>query len=160
MHYNYVCYETGCPRPCPTRHARLTQLADFLERPLPGPFDMGTWGIHEGDHPPEEQDYCGTTACVLGWAATIREFRAAGLFMHWMRDASGLVVGRTLHFAEVRYGGRAGVPAGAYFFHLTEDEADDVFLGTHRELPQIVVLLRALAECTPPEPPDMAVAPW
>src|SRR5688572_29906761 len=78
---------------------RLTKLADYMEK-LPKSaakhFDMGAWFSHRGDHDHAigrwvERDtlnYCGTTACALGWAATVPAFRRAGLVVEAMQLAS------------------------------------------------------------------------
>lgn len=72
---------------------RLTKLIEFMET-LPKEaeqhFDMGDWVRHRGaghDHGLQEGvevkkchlEACGTTACALGWAATMPYFRRAGL---------------------------------------------------------------------------------
>src|SRR5205814_9898311 len=55
------------------RRRRLGILARFLAKlPKGGKFDMSLWGNHpESDHAPAASHACGTTACVLGWAAMI-----------------------------------------------------------------------------------------
>lgn len=70
--------------------ARLMKLVKFMES-LPKSaekhFNMAAWFAHDGDH---ELKYgrrvtrtllkdCGTTACALGWAATIPYFKRLGL---------------------------------------------------------------------------------
>lgn len=52
---------------------KLLLLADCLEK-YEGKFDMRFWGMHEGDHPPEEDNYCGTAVCAMGLAAILPEF--------------------------------------------------------------------------------------
>jgi len=57
---------------------RLLLLADFLATKVPE--DRWDYETIVGDDWKGEQDLsCGTTACALGWAATIPELRAAGM---------------------------------------------------------------------------------
>lgn len=77
----------------PIATRRLTRLIKFMES-LPESaakhFDMQSWFAHEGenDHPqlqtgkdvPEGAlELCGTTACAMGWAATMPYFKRLGL---------------------------------------------------------------------------------
>lgn len=56
---------------------RLLELADLLEHLPDNRFDYNHW---VGDDWGDAQDLsCGTTACALGWAATIPKLRAVGL---------------------------------------------------------------------------------
>lgn len=56
---------------------RLLVLAEFLEKLPMARFDYQSW---VGNDWKGKQDLsCGTTACALGWAATMPEFRALGL---------------------------------------------------------------------------------
>lgn len=62
-----------------TFKARLLRLADFLDTLEPARFDFNRWvGLSWGG---KEDLSCGTTACGLGWATTIPEFRELGLRM-------------------------------------------------------------------------------
>lgn len=74
-----------------TAKRRLTVLIAFMSK-LPKAaaehFDMGTWHEHTGYHehvkagePIKKNDLlsCGTSACALGWAATVPSFQKAGL---------------------------------------------------------------------------------
>lgn len=85
---------------------RITKLADFMES-LPEEaaqhFDMETWFRHGGenhDHglkrgceiTSKHLSLCGTTACALGWAATVPAFRKAGLAMKFRENSSGVSV--------------------------------------------------------------------
>jgi hypothetical protein len=69
---------------------RLTKLADYLDslpRSQRKHFDMRKWFSHTGNHEheigehvkPGALKHCGTTACALGWAATVPSFYKAGL---------------------------------------------------------------------------------
>lgn len=60
-----------------TSNRRLLKLADFLDKLPPERFDYSSW---VGDDWGGRQDLsCGTTACALGWATTMPEFRRLGL---------------------------------------------------------------------------------
>ncbi len=66
---------------------RLMALRTYLlNLPAGAVFDMNTWGA-ANDEPTE--DYCGTAACALGWAATMPEFKAMGLSLCWEKRPSG-----------------------------------------------------------------------
>ncbi len=56
---------------------RLLLLADFLDKLPPERFNYAAWVGH--DWKEMEDLSCGTTACALGWAATMPEFRKLGL---------------------------------------------------------------------------------
>jgi len=70
---------------------RLTKLADYMDglpREANKHFYMGDWFIHGGEHQHRfskraitrrDLEFCGTSACAMGWAATIPAFRKAGL---------------------------------------------------------------------------------
>lgn len=49
-------------------------------------IDMDTWGVHRGAHPPEEQNFCGTTACALGYLALQPEMQKLGMQASWSND--------------------------------------------------------------------------
>lgn len=59
-------------------HARrLLKLADFLKKLPVKRFDYTSWVGVDWEGAPDLS--CGTTACALGWATTIPEFRRLGL---------------------------------------------------------------------------------
>jgi hypothetical protein len=67
---------------------RLLKLADFLDTVPNSRFNIWSWTSHasgEGDTSTAvkalgvARHHCGTTACAVGWACTIPEFKAAGL---------------------------------------------------------------------------------
>ena len=70
---------------------RLTKLADYLDSLPPkasNHFRMLHWFRHSGkdDHPfnangitKRDLNFCGTSACAIGWAGTLPYFRRAGL---------------------------------------------------------------------------------
>lgn len=105
-------------------HERLLHLADFLEKLPPGRFNYHHW---VGDDWKGHQDLsCGTTACALGWAATMPEFRKLGLQLSWSPDRLNrplvkLETDQTARFWE------SPVNAAMEVFGLTSDEVGYLF---------------------------------
>lgn len=68
---------------------RLLKLARFLERLPPKRFNYNTYvgADWKGD-----AKLCGTTACAIGWATTIPEFRKLGLRLDNYGDPYGCSV--------------------------------------------------------------------
>ena len=104
---------------------RLEKLHAFLGTVKPKKFFFGSWATDQNDiYRKPDLNVCGTTACALGWAASMPEFRKRGLKMHW--DG---------HWEEAypvlkdKYGEEhTGEDAGAEFFGLSYDEADELFI--------------------------------
>lgn len=95
-----------------TSNRRLLKLADFLEKLPRKRFD---YGVFVGPDWEGAQDLsCGTTACALGWAAAMPEFRRLGL--HFSKYGDGVILGDLSDFA-----------AGAEIFGLTNNETDFLF---------------------------------
>ena len=64
---------------------RLLKLANFLDKVPVERFNYRHW-YGNGSHDDGCQDLsCGTTACALGWAATMPEFQALGFKVVGMR---------------------------------------------------------------------------
>lgn len=130
---------------------RLLKLANILAkfRPTRGRvFDMHQWGSHPvSNHKPGVKDnWCGTSACALGHAAMDSGFRRAGLGMRWKQ---AYVCAPWQAVITLR-GESPNRPydcylIGAEFFGLTESEAYDVFMGTHRTKTQVIQCLKSLA---------------
>lgn len=95
---------------------RLLKLASFL-RTLPRKrFDYRWW---VGDDWQGGKDLsCGTTACALGWATVIPEFRKKGLKLEFDEWDAG----------KVRFGHREGLRAAEAFFGIHFNEAASLFL--------------------------------
>ncbi len=62
-----------------TQARRLLKLADFLESLPRNRFCLERWVGRGWEGKPDLS--CGTTACALGWATTIPEFRKLGVRM-------------------------------------------------------------------------------
>ncbi len=62
-----------------THKKRLLKLADFLYTLPRNRFDFSTWVGDDWDG--KANLACGTTACALGWATTMPEFRRLGLML-------------------------------------------------------------------------------
>lgn len=95
---------------------RLLRLADFLEGLKPKEFDIDSFVDRPGKD--GRVGSCGTVACACGWAATIPEFRRAGL-----RINQTLVYG--IYF--ITYKGMEDGLAAEEFFGLTYDEFSHLF---------------------------------
>lgn len=89
---------------------RLKTLADFLENLVENgnKFDMGTWF---------RENECGTTACALGWATKIPEFKDAGL-------------GVDPVCSWIEYEGLYNANAAMAFFGLDGSETRSLFYAT------------------------------
>jgi hypothetical protein len=112
---------------------RLTKLAEFMAK-LPKSankhFDMTHWFQHDGLHQHKignvltrkDLQHCGTAACAFGWAATIPEFRKAGL---------------TVKTRAVGDAMRGTISTGpAKFFGLSIDESDALFFAFDIKTPK------------------------
>ena len=104
---------------------RLEKLYNFLGTIKPKKFYWGEWGLNNGycDKTPD-LNACGTTACALGWAGSMPEFRKRGLKLVWdpnWEESNVEFVDKdeNLFFGEI---------AGAEFFGLTIDEAIELFI--------------------------------
>ncbi len=111
-----------------TRLRRLRRLAEIVrEKQAVGTLEMSSFGVHDGDHVPEEDNFCGTRACALGWAALDPAFQAEGLSGVWEESAFGTF------WLRVEYRGWFSTPlffaAGTRFFGLTRNEAAALFSG-------------------------------
>jgi hypothetical protein len=69
-------------------NARLLKLADFLETVPRKHFNYNRWVGDGWDGESTDLVSCGTTACALGWAATMPAFRRLGLRLY--RDPEGM----------------------------------------------------------------------
>jgi hypothetical protein len=86
--------KNGNPRPALEHYnsknrKKLLEAAKFLRElklPKDSKFDLMHFGLHEpknkDDHTPPEKNYCGTTACALGWMAIKNKF---GLEAEWQK---------------------------------------------------------------------------
>lgn len=73
----------------PVHAKRLLKLADFLEKLPRKRFDYATWVGDTWDGTPLQSESCGTTACALGWAATMPLFRRLGASLKKYTDYEG-----------------------------------------------------------------------
>lgn len=128
---------------------RLTKLADFLAGLPDKRFDLNKWGytpnIDSEEFHPEEGpvDFnevthkCGTTACAMGWAASMPEFRKEGLRLE-VRSSTSWLDGEDIGAWSINYykrdrvnGGRdlnsEGFEAAARFMHITHSQSEYLF---------------------------------
>lgn len=98
------------PEPRDIGAERLRILADFLDTVPPERFNIEYW-----------HSYCGTTACAIGHAYSIAEFRVAGFSC-----VRGSLLGPG-------FKGRFGGGAIMAFFGLTSEQAERLFYPVHYE---------------------------
>jgi hypothetical protein len=104
---------------------RLLKLADFLDTVHPNKFEISSWlntgwRARGGCTEAELLDLdCGTTACAVGWACTIPEFKAEGL------GFGGIVPMPTLQMPDGKT--LTSWEAVREFFGLTQPEALNLF---------------------------------
>ena len=89
----------------------------------PERFDYGSW---VGAKWKDAQDLsCGTTACALGWAATLPSCRQEGLRLGRDRFGDGTV---HLEGEDPRKGGTGSIAAACKVFGIDEEEAEFLFM--------------------------------
>jgi hypothetical protein len=104
---------------------RLIRLADFIEKLPPERFDFSTWVGDEWEGKPDLS--CGTTACAVGWASTMPEFRALGLELGPIGPHESMAYPRLVG-SKVR-GWSGAIEACTTVFGLTESEAAFLFVA-------------------------------
>lgn len=102
---------------------RLEKLYAFLGTVKPEKFNLCEWAV-AGDNNKADVNACGTTACAMGWAGSMPEFRKRGLKLIWDKDENTGYVELVKQNGRKRY----GEGAGAEFFGLTDDEATHLFI--------------------------------
>lgn len=101
---------------------RLLKLAAFLDKVKRSRFYFGSWVGGDWKGAPDLS--CGTTACALGWAASMPEFRRLGLRIRF--DDS--IANEKWREHEVVLGQLPGYHAAARLFGLTVSEATFLFI--------------------------------
>jgi hypothetical protein len=121
---------------------RLLKLADILEKLPDDNFDMGQWGEHEGRHKPKQDNYCGTVACVLGWASLDPGLRRQGLKGLWTHSR---YYDNTISSSlSVEFDGLRDADAGKEFFGLSDEEKIQLFFDD-KTREEAIEMLRELA---------------
>ena len=107
----------------PVLHAesvrRLRVLSAFLLTVPEENFHLNSWASAENTLQELEQHACGTTACAVGWAATIPEFKALGLELHIHPEVS-----------YPSFSGFEGMFAAQKFFGIPVETCDYLFLAS------------------------------
>lgn len=106
----------------------LKTLRDFLKAEVPDEkFNLNHWRKNLNVQPGQPNDTawavtsydlkheCGTVACILGWAASIEDFRERGLKYD-------------LNLGEVTFTGCYGTTAGAEFFNIPYQISIQLFM--------------------------------
>lgn len=108
---------------------RLHTLAAFLRKVKPQHFDLDHWCDLDGGKLKNgalKERGCGTTACALGWAPSIPEFRARGLQLKNLA-ARGDTPDIDVIF-KARGKTYSGEDAAAMFFGLTKTQSEYLFM--------------------------------
>lgn len=100
---------------------RLEKLYAFLGTIKPNRFYFGEWAMTQEAAEEYGVHACGSTACALGWAGSMPEFRKRGLKM---KINEGCDIG----LVELEGKGLYSDAAGAEFFGLTASEAEYLFI--------------------------------
>jgi hypothetical protein len=104
---------------------RLEKLYNFLGTIKPSKFYFGAWGTTDSvSSITSHMNVCGTTACALGWAGSIPEFRKRGLKLVW--DEVRLEA--WVEYKDSKGNEYVSEDAGAEFFGLTDAEAYKLFI--------------------------------
>lgn len=96
---------------------KLLDAAKFLrelELPAKAKFNLEHFGEHKSEHAPPEKNYCGTSACALGWMAIKNKF---GFSAEWVRATTSVY----------ENGGWFSRPTGEHIlnvFHKRSDTAE------------------------------------
>lgn len=134
-------------KPDPVYRCRLEKLEHFLRHLTPrlrartavshAPcyFNMASWGRHD--------DYCGTSACAIGWATYFRLFDDVGFKAEIL----------TLNSIAPYYDGLSSWDAVHAFFGLTDAEAANLFVPAAMYPDEVADRIRdLLADQPSPEP--------
>jgi hypothetical protein len=103
---------------------RLEKLYTFLGTIKPEKFDFSYWSTAANDDTAKDINACGTTACAMGWAGSMPEFRKRGLKLVWEKDENT----GDVEFVDRNGYKLFGEHAGAKFFGLTYEEAEFLFI--------------------------------
>ena len=103
---------------------RLLRLAAFLEKLPRKRFDYGNWVGDDWKGKPDLS--CGTTACALGWATAMPEFRRLGLVMVQELNDEGVSVTGYVALKGIRYSNE--YDAACEVFGMEHDDIDRVFM--------------------------------
>ncbi len=112
----------------PVYAKRLLKLADFLEALPRKRFNFASY---VGDDWAGKQDLsCGTTACALGWAASMPEFRRLGLRFKgtpaYDDDGHAITADGGVGLVDDEYADEE--EASAIVFGLTDDQHAELFI--------------------------------
>lgn len=115
--------------------SRLLKLAAFLEKLPPERFSLATW---VGRFWAGKQDLsCGTTACAMGWAATMPEFRRLGLRLYstdvaWNGGGLVAISGDSAIYHDGREDAHPSLRAAKEIFGVDGHNFEDLFTTDSR----------------------------
>lgn len=132
----------------------LVDLFEDFEKKRPrGVINMSMWGSHAGAHPPEQDAWCGTTCCALGWATTIPLLRRAGLKGEWVEsyrwtitDPDRLRLSISFEDKKGDYHTSEELVAGAMVFGMSQCVSSYIFGGDLLTKKRVIIALRSLLE--------------
>ena len=96
---------------------RLEKLYAFMGTVKPTKFYFGEWAVAESEET-ANINACGTTACAMGWAGSMPEFRKRGLKLVWEKDIGSGYVEFVDRNGYKLFGEHAGAKSVSYT-HLT-----------------------------------------
>jgi hypothetical protein len=134
---------------------RLLKLADFLETKVPPTrFNFNRWVGY--DWKGADDISCGTSACALGWATQMPEFRKLGLRLVLTEEnIGGVQLSKGRGGRRPRAAGPLSMRAAMRLFGLTNKQAEYLFVphisegGPGAEATPVVVAnhIRRFVEC-------------
>jgi hypothetical protein len=98
---------------------RLLKLAEYLDNVSPETFNMKTWATAYE---------CGTTACAMGHACDIPEFKELGLKLNWQTVISKTCRTALVELSEGLFT-KVGISAAQALFDLDVEQACFLFSG-------------------------------
>ena len=105
---------------------RLKILREVVARESSIVHSQSTWGIHYGDHDPDDENHCGTIACALGKFALSSEGQEMGFRHEWVELSHG-------DGWQLKISGEGGVPrestteCATRIFGITYEQARRLF---------------------------------
>ena len=102
---------------------RLLKLADYLDTVKPKYFDFESWVGNAHKKVAASGLSCGTTACAVGHAANIPEFKRLGLKLNIELNSISLGI----PLVTPTFGDKTNLNAAGAFFSITDGEAVELF---------------------------------
>jgi hypothetical protein len=107
---------------------RLLKLAEFLEQLPRKRFNFGDWV--GPDWKGAKNLSCGTTACALGWATAIPEFRRLGLALFPYENMDGQIQGGHIGLTHDDMAGEHEAAEHVFGLDVENGEFEQLFMPT------------------------------